>query len=471
MKMDDDDKKKYFHLGLTFFLAACAVIVFLLCLLHLAEISEGIDSLLKIATPIIDGLVLTYFMAPVVNSIENKWLYARFSDKIFKGREEGEARGKAKSRVRAFSIFITYVLFIFIIVGFFWIIIPDIVSSIQSISKNFPVYQWNLTVWMDKMLIKYPQLDEAYNNVMNNYSDPINDWINVNIFGRVNEFAMTVLSGGLNLIKAVFNFIIGMIIALYLLGSKELMIGQAKKIVYALLKKDTANAFIYNVRYTNKIFQDFFIGKIVDSIIVGLLCFIATTIMRTPYALLVSIIVGVTNIIPFFGPFIGAIPSAFLVLLVDPKKCLYFIILIIILQQLDGNVIGPLILGQKTGLSGFWVIFAITIFGGLWGFKGMLLGVPVFAVIYTGVSSFIKAKLKEKGLEVGTKRYVHVDYITEDGEYVRLPKEQITRVLSGKDFKSLFSHKKNDENGGDGEDHEKQDKKDKKDKKEGDGET
>ena len=442
MKMNDDDKRKYFHLGLTFFLSACAVIVFLVSLLHLTEISESIDSLLKIATPIIDGLVLTYFMAPVVNSIENKWFYAKHSDRIFKGREEGARRAKAKSKVRAVSIFITYVLFILLIVGFFWIIIPDIISSIQNISKNFPVYQWNLTVWMEKMLMKYPQLDDAYNTLMNNYSDPINDWINENIFGRVNEFAMTILSGGLSIIKAIFNFIIGMIIALYLLGSKELMIGQAKKIVYALMKKDTANAFIYNVRYTNKIFQDFFIGKIVDSIIIGLLCFIATTILRIPYALLVSIIVGVTNIIPFFGPFIGAIPSAFLVLLVDPMKCLYFIILIIILQQLDGNVIGPLILGQKTGLSGFWVIFAITIFGGLWGFKGMLLGVPVFAVLYTGVSSFIKAKLKEKGLEVNTKRYVHVDYINENGEYVRLPKEKVTRVLSGKDFKSLFSHKK-----------------------------
>ena len=445
MKMDDDDKKKYFHMGLTFFLSACAVIVFLLSLMHISEISEGINSLLKIATPVIDGLVLTYFLAPVVNSIENKWLYAKFSDRIFKGHEEGEARGKAKSRVRAFSIFITYVLFILIIVGFFWIIIPDIVASIQNISKNFPVYQWNLKVWMEKLLIKYPQLDQAYNTLMSNYSEPINQWINENIFGRVNEFAMTVLSGGLSIIKALFNFIIGMIIALYLLGSKELMIGQAKKTVYALMKKDTANAFIYNVRYTNKIFQDFFVGKIVDSIIVGLLCFIATTILRTPYAMLISIIVGVTNIIPFFGPFIGAIPSAFLVLLVNPKQCLYFIILIIVLQQLDGNVIGPLILGQKTGLSGFWVIFAITIFGGVWGFKGMLLGVPIFAVIYTGVSSFIKAKLKEKGLEINTKKYVHVDYINEEGEYVRLPKEKITRVLSGKDFKSIFSHKKNSE--------------------------
>ncbi len=455
MKMNDDDKKRYFSMGLTFFLSACAVIIFLMALLHLTEISEGIDSILKIATPVIDGLVLTYFMAPVVNSIENKWLYAKYSDRIFKGRETGEKRGKAKRKVRAVSIFITYILFIFIVVGFFWIIIPDIVGSVQNISKNFPVYQWNLTVWMDKMLIKYPQLDEAYNTLMNKYSDPINQWINENIFGRVNEFAMTVLSGGFSILKAIFNFIIGMIIALYLLGSKELMIGQAKKIVYALMKKDTANAFIYNVRYTNKIFQDFFVGKIVDSVIIGLLCFIATTIMRTPYALLVSIIVCVTNIIPFFGPFIGAIPSAILVLLVDPKQCLYFIILIIILQQLDGNVIGPLILGQKTGLSGFWVIFAITIFGGIWGFKGMLLGVPVFAVIYTGVSSFIRAKLKEKGLEDNTKRYVHVDYITEEGEYVRLPKEKITRVLSGKDFKSIFSHKKadneesSDEEGGD----------------------
>lgn len=442
MKMDGDEKRKYFFMGLTFFLSACAVILFLMLLMHLSEVSESLDKLLKILTPIIDGLVLTYILAPIVNSIENKWLYAKFSDRIFKGREEGEKRGRAKKKVRSVSIFITFVIFIFIMVGFFAIIIPGLAESIQKISKNLPIYQWNLTVWVDKMLAKYPALDDAYKNLMNNFSDPINEWINTNVFGKVNEFAGAVLSGGISLVKALFNFIIGMIISLYLLGSKELMIGQAKKIAYALMKKDTANAFIYNVRYTNKIFQDFFVGKILDSIVIGLLCFIATTILRTPYALLISIIIGVTNIIPFFGPFIGAIPSAILVLLVDPKQCLYFIILIIVLQQLDGNVIGPLILGQRTGLSGFWVIFAITLFGGLFGFPGMLLGVPVFAVIYTGVSSFIRAKLKEKGLKDNTKQYVHVDYINEDGEYVRLPKEDIKGVISGKDFKAFFTHKK-----------------------------
>ena len=430
MKMDGDEKRKYFFMGLTFFLSACAVILFLMLLMHLSEVSESLDKLLKILTPIIDGLVLTYILAPIVNSIENKWLYAKFSDRIFKGREEGEKRGRAKKKVRSVSIFITFVIFIFIMVGFFAIIIPGLAESIQKISKNLPIYQWNLTVWVDKMLAKYPALDDAYKNLMNNFSDPINEWINTNVFGKVNEFAGAVLSGGISLVKALFNFIIGMIISLYLLGNKELM------------KKDTANAFIYNVRYTNKIFQDFFVGKILDSIVIGLLCFIATTILRTPYALLISIIIGVTNIIPFFGPFIGAIPSAILVLLVDPKQCLYFIILIIVLQQLDGNVIGPLILGQKTGLSGFWVIFAITLFGGLFGFPGMLLGVPVFAVIYTGVSSFIRAKLKEKGLKDNTKQYVHVDYINEDGEYVRLPKEDIKGVISGKDFKAFFTHKK-----------------------------
>ncbi len=447
MKMDGDEKRKYFHMGLTFFLTACAVILFSMIIIHLTEVSDEINKLLKIATPVIDGLVLTYVLAPLVNWLENKVFYPRFSKRIFKGREEGEKRGRAKQKVRTVSIVITYIIFLLIVVGFFAIIIPGMAGSIQSISRNFPTYQRNLTNWIDSMLVKYPELDRAYNNIMNNYTDPINDWINTNIFGRVNEFAMTILSGGLSILKALLNFIIGMIISIYLLSSKELMIGQAKKTIYALMKKDTANAFIYNVRYTNKIFQDFFVGKLVDSLIIGLICFIATTIIGTPYSLLISIIIGITNIIPFFGPFIGAIPSAVLVLLVDPKQCLYFVILIIVLQQLDGNVIGPLILGRKTGLSGFWVIFAITIFGGLFGFGGMLLGVPVFAVIYTGVSSFIKAKLSAKGLEDNTKKYVHVDYINEEGEYVKLPKEQIKNVMSEKDFKNAFGKKNKDEGG------------------------
>ncbi|MCR5250930.1 MAG: AI-2E family transporter [Lachnospiraceae bacterium] len=441
LNMNRDEKKKYFHIGLTVFLTAVAIMVVLLILMNLEKTKEALSSLLQIAAPIINGLVLTYFMAPIVNAIEEKWIYKKHSAWLFKGKE-GEAKGKVKSRVRVFSIFLTYMLFLLVVFGMLALVIPEISKSIQSIIKNYPNYMVSFQNWADNMAKKHPGLEQNFYEVQERYSDTISEWINTNVLGKVNELLTGLLSGGLSILRGILDFVIGMIIALYLLGSKELMIGRCKKVIYALMRKDMANAFIHNVRFTNKTFLDFFGGKVIDSLIIGFLCFIITSILGTPYALLISVIIGVTNIIPFFGPFIGAIPSAFLVLLVDPKQCLIFVIMILILQQLDGNVIGPLILGQKTGLSGFWVIFAITIFGGLFSFAGMLLGVPVFAVIYTGVNSYIKAKLQTKGLDIDTKRYVHVDYIDDDGNYVRLPKEEVNKVMSRKDFKKTFG--KND---------------------------
>ena len=178
------------------------------------------------------------------------------------------------------------------------------------------------------------------------------------------------------------------------------------------------------MRQTHKIFGGFISGKLLDSLIIGILCFIVMSIFNWPYAVLVSVIVGVTNVIPFFGPFIGAIPSAFLILLVDPMTCLYFVIFVFILQQFDGNILGPKILGDSTGLSSFWVIFAILIGGGLFGFIGMLIGVPTFAVIYTLVRSAIEKKLKEKELPCKTEAYQDVDYVDpQDGTFVRAGKE------------------------------------------------
>ena len=172
-----------------------------------------------------------------------------------------------------------------------------------------------------------------------------------------------------------------------MLASKERFAGQIKKVIYAVFERDTANITIRNFRFTHRTFIGFLPGKVIDSICIGILCFIGTSIMGTPYPALVSVIIGVTNIIPFFGPFLGAIPSTILIFVVDPMhplNCVYFVIFVFVLQQFDGNILGPKILGDSTGLTGFWVIFAITLFGGLYGVLGMIVGVPIFAVIYAG---------------------------------------------------------------------------------------
>ena len=445
MKMDKEENRKYVHAGLTLFLTAAAIIVFYVLLMHFGTFLEGVRSFFGMISPIINGILLAYLLAPIVNWIEERLIYKRFGEKLFKNKE-GEAKGKVKKRVRYFSIFLTYLFFISIVVGLFSMVIPEIASNIQSIVKQFPEYRENLEKWASGLLEKNPSLEKAYYEFMADNSDTISEWVNTNVLGKANDLVIALLSGGFNFLKSTFNFIIGLVIAMYILNSKELFIGQMKKVMYALMKKDTANAFIHNIRFTNKTFMDFFGGKIVDSVIIGFLCFILTTIIGTPYALLVSVIVGVTNVIPFFGPFIGAIPSAILVLMVDPKQCLYFIIMILVLQQVDGNIIGPMILGSKTGLSSFWVIFSITLFGGLFGFPGMLIGVPVFAVLYTGFSSFIAGRLARKNIPLETKRYVHVDYIDEENEFVRLPKEEVRNVVSNKGFKKRFmsKHKKDE---------------------------
>ena len=222
----------------------------------------------------------------------------------------------------------------------------------------------------------------------------------------------------INILKGLWDFIIGFVISIYVLASKEKFAGQAKKMAYAFFEQKSANRLIKSFRFTHNTFIGFIGGKIVDSFIIGCLCFIGTTLLQTPYAALVSVIVGVTNIIPFFGPYLGAIPSAILILVVDPMhplNCVYFVLFILVLQQFDGNFLGPKILGNSTGLTGFWVIFAITVFGGLFGILGMIVGVPIFAVIYAAIKAVVNTFLRKKDLPVETVKYSYLKNIDEEG--------------------------------------------------------
>ena len=207
------------------------------------------------------------------------------------------------------------------------------------------------------------------------------------------------------------NIMIGVIISVYLLVSKQKFVGQGKKVLYALFYERQANNILEVVRKSHSIFSGFISGKLIDSLIIGVLCFIGMSIMKMPYIPLVSVLVGVTNVIPFFGPYLGAIPSILLILLISPGKGIMFLIFIIILQQLDGNIIGPKILGSSTGLSAFWVIFAILIGSGLFGIIGMIAGVPVFAVIYYLIKTGLEYSLRKKNLPTDTKEYENLDYI------------------------------------------------------------
>lgn len=407
--------KKYFYWGVTAFIVIAAAICFYYLLFHGANISIGFHTVARITMPVLDGFLLAYLLTPVLNAIEKKIiipLCMKFKININK---------KTSKRIRGFSILITVFIVTVVLYGFFAMVIPQLIRSIQSIVFQFPIYINNLTVWTTKLLADNPDIEKIVTDLFNQYSEELTNYLNHNLIPQMNEILKSLSLSFLGFLMQLWNLIIGFIISIYILYSKELFAGQAKKMAYALFEAKTANAVITDVRFTHKTFSGYIVGKIIDSVIVGLICFAGTTLMGTPYSVLISVIVGATNIIPFFGPYLGAIPSALLILMVDPLQCLYFIIFILILQQIDGNILGPKILGNSTGLSGFWVIFSITLFGGVFGILGMVVGVPIFAIIYAGIRSLINQLLLKKKMPVKTNDYMDVGSI-EDGIFI--PYEQ-----------------------------------------------
>lgn len=399
--------KKYLYWGITGFLSLAGAILFYYILFHRSNFMGGLDKFITIAMPIIDGFVLAYLFTPILNAIENKImkpLYKKTGISI---------TPKVKKRMRACSILATLVVVLLVLYELFALILPEVIRSIQSIIFQFPIYVNNLSNWALLMLKDNPDLEATVNALINQYSTKILENLNTNLLPHINEVLKTVSLSMIGVFKALWNLIIGFIISVYLLGSKEKFAGQAKKIVYAVFDREAGNEIVSNFRFVHSTFIGFLGGKIVDSIIIGIICFVCTSVIGTPYSILVSVIIGVTNVIPFFGPWIGGIPSALLVLMVDPKQALYFGILIIVIQQFDGNILGPKILGDSTGLSGFWVIFSITIFGGLFGVLGMIVGVPIFAVFYAGVKSLINRILHKKNLPTDLSPYMTVGRIEE----------------------------------------------------------
>ena len=399
--------KKYLHWGITAFLVIAASILFYYFLFHRSSMSSGISNFIGIAMPIIDGFVLAYLMTPILNKIEKRIIIPLYT------KAKLPMTPKAKRRIRGLAIMVTIVLVLVVLYEFFGLIIPEVVRSIQSIIFQFPIYVNNLSNWAMGFIRNNPDLEEVVNALIDQYSSKILDYVNSNLLPNIQDLLKTLSSSVISVLKAMWNFVIGVIISIYVLGSKEKFAGQAKKIAYALFDRKMGNAVITNFRFIHSTFIGFIGGKIVDSIIIGVICFICTTIIGTPYAILVSVIIGVTNLIPFFGPWIGGIPSTLLVLMVDPRQALYFIILILVIQQFDGNILGPKILGDSTGLSGFWVIFAITLFGGLFGVLGMVVGVPIFAVFYAAVRASVNRMLVKKNLPTDNKPYMTVGQIDE----------------------------------------------------------
>ena len=406
---------KYVKWGLTALVVLILAIGFVCLIFRGDSIRNGFGVLIRVTMPIIDGLIIAFIATPVVNWIEERLIFP-----LCRICHIDRKKGKVKKRLRMLSVFLTFLLIGLVIYEFFAIVIPQLVLSIQNIIAQFPTYINNLVRLTERLLADNPDVEAYIEGLLATYSKDLNSFLEENALPTLNTLIRSASMSLISALKSLYNLVIGLIISLYLLSGKERFASQAKKICYALFERHTANQIIRAFRFTNKTFIGFLGGKIIDSAIIGVLCFAGTSLLKMPYPVLISVIVGVTNVIPFFGPYIGAIPSALLILMTDPRKCIAFIIFILALQQLDGNVIGPKILGESTGLSGFWVIFSITLFGGLWGIAGMVVGVPLFAVFYAGVDYMINKFLKKKVLSVETEDYEKLKYINAEKEYVLL---------------------------------------------------
>ena len=408
----------YFKWGLTFFLTFLCCIISIYIVFYHDQFKSSIKHINKILSPVYVGFIIAYLYTPLLNMLEKKVMYPIYK-KIKFIREDNKM-----PLARATSIIVIIIFTILLVYAVVQITIKQVLPSLKNIVSNINIYLNNITVWSEKFLEDNPALKAFVMDDLNSFSDDISKWVTENFKILTSNLLKSVSQSFLVFLKKLWNFIIGFIISIYVLWSKERHVGRCKKIIYATFSRETANALVEAFRYTHRTFIGFFFGKIVDSIIVGLLCFIGCTLMQIPYAILISIIVGVTNIIPFFGPYFGAIPSTILIFAFDPLhpgKALAFILFILALQQFDGNVLGPRILSTSTGLTGFWIIFSITLFGGLFGVVGMVIGVPVFAVRYAGLRQFGRNRLKKKGFPYRTSDYINVGTINEDGSVNPIP--------------------------------------------------
>ena len=403
--------------GISAFLVVAACILFYYAVFHMGSVKSGIKNVLSALAPLLYGITIAYLLNPIINFLEYRIIYPllRKNDVVLKNR--------GKKILRWICVLIAMLFFIFIIILLVMMILPQTIRSLVSVINSVPTYIENVEGWINNLIEERGwNMDPDAIASVESFTEQAQEFLNTEILPQVQGMLKNITSGIVDLVVFFKNFLIGAIISLYIMADKENFIAKGKMIVYAVLPGDKAHRIIDNMRFTNHTFGGFISGKIIDSAIIGVLCYGGCTFMEMPYALLISTIIGVTNIIPFFGPFLGAIPCFILILMVSPIKSIYFIIFILILQQFDGNILGPKILGDYTGLTSFMVIVAIMIGGGFFGFPGMLLGVPVFAVIHAGFWTVIGKHLESKDLPVTEEAYVGIDkYDLTTKEAIPLP--------------------------------------------------
>lgn len=408
--------RQQFGKGMTAFLVIAASIIFYFAFLRFSGISDVFEKIFHILKPIIYGLVIAYLLNPIVKWVER--YVTPFLEKKWKKKERAHKIG------RGIGIFTALIFAVFVIVALCNMLIPELYKSVRDLIVTLPGQMNSWAQDMNAFLISNTAFDAMLKSIITEGTDAVENWLRTDLLQQVNTLMSNLTVGVINVVSEIMNILIGFIVSVYVLFSKEQFAGQCKKIVYALMRPDHANMTLHITQKSNEIFGGFIIGKIIDSAIIGVLCFVSLSVMDMPYTLIVSVIVGVTNVIPFFGPYIGAIPSTILIMIAEPIQGLYFAIFILILQQIDGNIIGPKILGDSTGLSAFWVVFSILLGGGLFGFVGMIMGVPTFAVLYYIAQMFINHKLERKHLPTASERYGSESYVDDEGKFIECEREE-----------------------------------------------
>ena len=369
--------KPYLYGMLAGFGAISLSIIFFFLIYRFDGFGDAISTLTGILMPFIYGAVIAYLLKPVCNTIEA--FLRRFIPE------------KMKNLINALSVTFTILFGLLLIYALCMMIIPQLITSVTTLYYTAQANITKFMYWANHLefLEKNEQIMELLNSAYAALNTNLDTWIKNTLLPSMQNIVSGAAIGVLNVVTVAKNLIIGIIVAVYILASRKRFVQQGKMVLYSVVKPRWASLITEEVKYADRMFGGFINGKILDSAIIGLLCYIGCLIFKFPSALLVSVIIGVTNVIPFFGPFIGAIPATLLILIQNPIKALWFVLFVLVLQQLDGNIIGPKILGNTTGLSSFWVLFAILLFGGLWGFAGMIVGVPLFAVIYDVIKKLV----------------------------------------------------------------------------------
>lgn len=394
------------------FIVLAGALVFYYLLHSLPFFANGLKRILRAIAPAIWGFCIAFLMSPVVRFFERNFIKIGAKRRAKAGVPLEQAERRVRNRARGFAILITVILVLTLVTLLFVAIIPEFIASIGTLLENVPNYAEYLREVLEKLISRNKFVDEALSPIIENFTTGIEKFLKDRLSVIINTSATILKNTVTTTLRIIFNLLIGLIFAIYMMKDKEYLIGLIKKIIFALFPRKTAKVTIQTLHKANGIFSTAILGKILDSAVIGMICFIGTNILGiwfegiAQYKGLVSIVVGVTNVIPFFGPFIGGIPCAVLIFCVHPLDGLVFAAFILVLQQFDGNYLDPHIVGKKVGMKPIYVLFACTLFSNLWGILGMLVAVPTFALVYSIMKSYLEVRLAEKNLPKETANYI-----------------------------------------------------------------